>query len=69
MIRRAESFHHSRSLGDFDHLTRDESPDPRGSPMSAGNGGIRDSRSLHNPELDHHRSMMMDNRGEPKQNR
>ncbi len=27
-IRRAESFHHSRSLGDFDHLARD-SPEPR----------------------------------------
>ena len=26
-LRRAESFHHSRSLGDFDRLTRDESPE------------------------------------------
>ena len=39
MIRRAESFHHSRSLGDFDHLTRDESPVDH---------LIRDPRSLHN---------------------
>ena len=30
-IRRAESFHHSRSLGDFDKLTRDDSPDLFGS--------------------------------------
>ena len=71
MIRRAESFHHSRSLGDFDHLTRDESPDPRGSPMSHG-GGIRDSRSLHNPDLDH-RSMMNangdNNHNHPNKNR
>ena len=48
MIRRAESFHHSRSLGDFDHLTRDESPIPDNNQTMN-----RDPRSLHGHPMEH----------------
>ena len=48
MIRRAESFHHSRSLGDFDHLTRDESPIPDNNQTIN-----RDPRSLHGHPVEH----------------